>query len=198
MLVHRQPLLEQWPAQLAIFLERDPKSIGQIGAGTLKITREIDVAMIQSLAKKEGVDDLVTGYGQVIMDECHHLPAVSFERVLAEIKAHYVVGLTATPQRSDGHQPIIHMQLGPVRYKIDTKGLANQRPFEHRLVARKTEFVLPTSKSDLSIQEIYRLLAADDARNGRIIDDVLLAMEEGRSPIVLTERKDHLEPRIRS
>jgi len=192
-LVHRQPLLEQWRAQLALFLEGDPKSIGQIGAGKRKITGEIDVAMIQSLTKKEGVDDLVAEYGQVIVDECHHLPAVSYERVLTEIKGRYVVGLTATLQRRDGHHPIVHMQLGPVRYRIDAKGLAKERPFEHRLVIRETGFMLPSSESDLSIQEIYALLAADDARNDRIVDDVLLAMEEGRSPIVLTERKDHLE-----
>lgn len=116
-LVHRQPLLEQWRSQIGIFLGRDAKSIGRIGGGKRKLTGQIDVAMIQSLSRKDSVDEIVAEYGQVIIDECHHLLAVSFERVLSEVKARYVVGLTATPQRRDGHQPIIHMQIGPVRFK---------------------------------------------------------------------------------
>jgi superfamily II DNA or RNA helicase len=120
-LVHRQPLLEQWRSQIGIFLGRDAKSIGQIGGGKRKLTGEIDVAMILSLSRKDSVDDIVAEYGQVIIDECHHLPAVSFERILSEVKARYVVGLTATPQRRDGHQPIMLMQIGPVRFRADSR-----------------------------------------------------------------------------
>ena len=96
--------------------------------------------MIQSLVRRDTVNDLVASYGHVIVDECHHVPAVSFERVLSEVKASYVVGLTATPQRRDGHHPIIEMQLGPVRFTIDAKSQAARRPFEHRLIVRETEF----------------------------------------------------------
>jgi superfamily II DNA or RNA helicase len=84
----------------------------------------------------------VAGYGQVIVDECHHLPAVSFERVLASAKARYIVGLTATPQRRDGRHPITQMQLGPVRFTVNAKTQAGQRRFEHRLIVRETD--LPT------------------------------------------------------
>ena len=192
-LVHRQPLLEQWKSQLGIFLHRDAKSIGQIGGGKRKLTGQVDVAMIQSLSRKETVDDIVAKYGQVIIDECHHLPAISFERVLSEIKARYVVGLTATPQRRDGHQPIIHMQIGPIRFRADPRTQLAQHPFEHRLVIRETGFDPPEQTSDTTIQELYGLLVADEKRNELIINDVLLAMEEGRSPILLTERKNHLE-----
>ena len=115
-LVHRQPLLDQWIAQLALFLGLDARDIGQIGGGRHKPNGRLDVAMIQSLVRKESVNDLVANYGHVIVDECHHLPAVSFERVLAEVRARFVTGLTATPQRRDGHHPIIQMQLGPVRF----------------------------------------------------------------------------------
>jgi superfamily II DNA or RNA helicase len=192
-LVHRQPLLEQWRSQIGIFLDRDIKSIGQIGGGKRKPTGRIDIAMIQSLSRKACVDDVVTEYGQVIIDECHHLPAVSFERILSEIRARYVVGLTATPQRRDGHQPIIHMQIGPVRFKTDPRSQMAQRPFDHRLVVRETKFNPPRQGSDMRIQELYGLLVADQERNEQIVDDVLMAMEEGRSPILLTERKEHLE-----
>jgi superfamily II DNA or RNA helicase len=192
-LVHRQPLLEQWKSQLGIFLGRDAKSIGQIGGGKRKLTGQVDVAMIQSLSRKDSVDDIVTRYGQVIIDECHHLPAVSFERVLSEIKARYVVGLTATPQRRDGHQPITHMQIGPIRFRADPRTQLAQRPFEHRLIIRETDFDPPMQASDITVQKLYSLLVADEKRNELIINDVLLAMEEGRSPILLTERKNHLE-----
>jgi len=191
-LVHRQPLLEQWRSQIGIFLDRDMKAIGQIGAGKRKPTGQIDVAMIQSLSRKDAVDDIVTQYGQVIIDECHHLPAISFERVLSEFKSRYVVGLTATPHRRDGHQQIIHMQIGPARFKVDPHSQLARRPFDHRLVVRESGFTPPMHGSQKTIQELYGLLVADKKRNERIVDDVLLAMEECRSPILLTERKEHL------
>ncbi|HUF73220.1 MAG TPA: DEAD/DEAH box helicase family protein [Gammaproteobacteria bacterium] len=120
-LVHRKPLLEQWVAQLAMFLGIPERDIGRVGGGKRKPNGRLDVAMIQSLAHKDGVYDLVSDYGHVIVDECHHLPAVSFERVLSEAKARFLLGLTATPQRRDGHHPITEMQLGPVRYRVDVR-----------------------------------------------------------------------------
>lgn len=192
-LVHRKPLLEQWVAQLTMFLDLDPKRIGRIGGGQRELNGALDVAMIQSLVRKEKIDDLVANYGHVIVDECHHLPAVSFERVFSEVKARHVVGLTATPQRRDGHQAITEMQLGPVRFRVDAKSQAAHRPFEHQLIVRETHFRMPRNAQDPSIQEIYRALANDEVRNRRIVEDVIAAIHEGRSPILLTERKDHLE-----
>ncbi len=191
-LVHRQPLLDQWRAQLSLFLGLEPKQIGQIGAGKKTGNGQLDVAMIQSLVRKGNVQDVVAGYGQVIVDECHHLPAVSFERVLAEVKAQYVVGLTATPQRRDGHHPITAMQLGAVRFVVNPKSQAAQRPFSHTLVVRETSFKTSGEKS-ATIQELYAALAVDQGRNQLILDDVIGALEQRRSPILLTERKDHLE-----
>jgi hypothetical protein len=190
-LVHRQPLLDQWVAQLSMFLGLDEKEIGQIGGGKRKPNGRLDVAMIQSLVRQDRVEDLIETYGHVIVDECHHVPAVSFERVLSEVKARYVVGLTATPYRRDGHHPILEMQLGPVRFAVDPKGQAARRPFDHRLIVRETSFRLEGG-ADSGIQGIYAALAADEARNRLILDDVLHALEEGRSPVLLTERRDHL------
>jgi superfamily II DNA or RNA helicase len=192
-LVHRRPLLDQWRAQLSLFLGLEPQAIGQIGGGKRSANGRLDVAMIQSLVRAGKVADLVAGYGQVIVDECHHVPAVSFERVLAEVKARHVVGLTATPQRRDGQHPITEMQLGPVRFAVDTKSEAARRPFEHRLIVRETAFRLPAASRAPSIQELYAALAADKRRNELILNDVIASLEEGRSPILLTERKDHLE-----
>lgn len=192
-IVHRRPLLEQWRAQLANFLEADSSSIGQIGGGKNRRSGFIDVAMLQSLTKKGQVENLVTEYGQIIVDECHHLPAVTFEQILRRAKSRYVLGLTATPYRRDGHHPIILMQCGPVRHVISQKDQKSQRLLQHRLICRDTNFTLPSQESELSIHDIYALLVVDEVRNKLILDDLCQVLEEGRSPILLTERRDHLE-----
>jgi len=192
-LVHRKPLLDQWVAQLSLFLGLPPKGIGQIGGGKRTPTGRLDVAMLQSLVRDGTIDDVVAAYGHVIVDECHHVPAASFERVMGEVKARYVTGLTATPYRRDGHQPIIHMQCGPVRFAIDPKSEKAQRPFEHRLICRETAFRAASLGPGAGIQELYAAIAADGRRNELILNDVIGALEQGRSPILLTERRDHLE-----
>jgi superfamily II DNA or RNA helicase len=192
-LVHRLPLLDQWITQLAMFLGIEEKDIGQIGGGKRKLTGRLDVAMIQSLTRLGSVEDRVASYGQVIVDECHHIPAVSFERILSEVKARYVVGLTATLQRRDGHHPITEMQLGPVRFAIDPKSHAAHRPFEHKLIIRETAFCTDGTADQAGIQGIYAALATDDTRNSLIMSDLMRALDDGRSPILLTERRDHLE-----
>jgi len=191
-LVHRQPLLDQWVAQLSMFLGVDAKAIGRIGGGKRKPNGHLDVAMLQSLVRGDAVNDIVATYGHVIVDECHHVPAVSFERVLSSVKARYVTGLTATPQRRDGHHPIIEMQLGPVLVAIDPKSQAQRRRFTHHLIVRETQFRIASDERQTPIQDLYRALVADASRNQLIVNDVLNALEEGRSPILLTERRDHL------
>lgn len=195
-IVHRRQLLDQWIDTLSQFLGVPPKEIGQIGGGKRKPTGNIDVAMMQSLIKKGIVDDLVGEYGYLIADECHHISAVSFEQVVRQSKARYVTGLSATVVRKDGHHPIIFMQCGPVRYRVDDRKQAEKRPFEHKVILRPTSFRLPLhlqNETSPSIQEIYTLLAQDDERNRLIIDDVIAAVGAGRCPVLLTERREHLE-----
>lgn len=191
-LVHRQPLMEQWVARLASFLGMNENDIGRLGGGRKRPNGRLDVATIQSVVRKDRVADLVAEYGQVIVDECHHIPAVSFERVLSEIKARHVIGLTATPRRRDGLHPILEMQLGPQRVTVDAQTQAAERPFDHRVIARATAFRLPDGWEQAGIQDIYGQLASDAARNDLILNDVIAAVDEGRSPLLLTERKDHL------
>ena len=190
-LVHRRQLMDQWCERLAAFLDLPPAAIGVIGGGRTRPTGAIDVAVIQSLNKKGVVADLVADYGQVIVDECHHLSAFRFEQVLRQVRAKYVVGLTATPVRRDGHQPIITMQCGPIRYRTDARSQAAARPFEHRVVVRDTAFSMPAADIEPGIQAIYSALAADSARNALIVADVLAVAAAGRSPLVLTERTEH-------
>ena len=195
-LVHRKQILEQWIARLQTFLEIAHIKIGQIGGGKRKPTGQIDVALIQSLVHKGEVDDCVADYGQLIIDECHHLSAVSFEAVARQCKAKYVLGLTATPIRKDGQQPIIFMQCGPIRYHVDARKQAQKRPFRHFVMPRHTEFRLPVNLTEqyerLPIQTVYAELANNGVRNEMIVNDVVFALKDGRSPIILTERKEHV------
>lgn len=194
-ILHRRQLMDQWVDSLQSFLGLAKKEIGQIGGGKHKITGVVDVAMIQSLVDKGTVNDLVENYGQIIVDECHHISAVSFEQVIRQAKARYITGLSATVTRQDGHHPIIFMQCGPVRYRVDDRQQAASRTFDHKVIVRNTEFRLPVQSDDKpqpGIQEVYGMLAMDPVRNQMIIDDVVEAIQAGRSPVLLTERREHL------
>jgi len=192
-LVHRRQLLDQWRERLAAFLNLPIKSIGQIGGGRRRASGIIDVAVIQSLNRKQVVDDLVANYGHVIVDECHHLSAVSFEQVLRQVKARYITGLTATPQRKDGHHPIIVMQCGPIRHRVDAKAQALARPFNHFVIPRPTNFRLPPSTEKPEMHELYAALADNKARNDLICVDLMRSVKAGRSPILLTERTSQVD-----
>jgi superfamily II DNA or RNA helicase/very-short-patch-repair endonuclease len=195
-LVHRQQLLDQWIERLAAFLGIPAKSIGRIGGGRRRPTGLLDVAVIQSLTRKGVVDDRVAGYGQVIIDECHHLSAQSFERVARQAKARFVLGLSATVARKDGHHPIIFMQCGPVRHRVNARAQAATRPFEHFVLVQPTAFLpkrSPDSDKRVEFQVLYQELVDDDLRTGRICDDVIESVRDGRSPLVLTERNGHLD-----
>jgi superfamily II DNA or RNA helicase len=193
--VHRRQLMDQWLERIAMFLQIDKKEIGKIGGGKRKPTGIIDVAIIQSLSKQQQVDDLVADYGQVIFDECHHLSAVSFESVAKACKAKYVLGLSATLTRKDGHHPIVYMQCGPIRYKVDAKKQALARPFDHRVVQRQTGFQLSGAESQdeqPTIQKVYATLIKDEKRNAMVISDLKQLLKRKRSPLILTERKAHV------
>ncbi len=154
---------------------------------------------MQSLSKEDEVKDFVQDYGMVIVDECHHIPAFSFERILKNVQAKYVYGLTATPFRLDGHHPIIFMQCGPVRYKVDAKEQLKQSTFDYYVVPRFTSFRIPVEKESvlsqkqLSIQQLYSELIKNETRNQLIVDDIIKNFESGRNSLVLTERTTHVE-----
>ena len=195
-IVHRRQLLDQWIEALSHFLGIAPEEIGQIGGGKRAPFGKIDIAMVQSLSKKSIVDDIVGQYGHLIVDECHHISAVRFELVVRQSKARYLTGLSATVTRKDGHHPIIFMQCGPVRYRVDDRKQAEKRPFDHKVIIRRTNFILSPHLQNMtlqSIQEMYTLLVQDDERNRFIIQDVIAAVGAGRSPVLLTERREHID-----
>lgn len=195
-LVHRRQLLDQWLDRLSAFLEVPRSSIGRIGGGLSKPTGRLDVAIIQSLIRKGVVDDRVGDYGHVIVDECHHLSAHSFEQVVRRAKARFVLGLSATVTRKDGHHPIIFMQCGPIRHRVDARAQAALRPFRHSVIVRPTGFAHGLAESPdkrMEFQALYAALVQDESRNRMILDDVINVVRAGRSPLVLTERHEHLE-----
>ena len=150
---------------------------------------------MQSLVRKGVVSDQIATYGHLVVDECHHLSARSFELVARRAKARYVCGLSATVTRKDGHHPIIFMQCGPVRYRVDARQQAAARPFTHEVFVRPTGFRAPdlsTTTRRAEFQGLYDALAGDASRNQMICSDVVSAVRQGRSPLVLTERTEHL------
>jgi superfamily II DNA or RNA helicase len=149
--------------------------------------------MVQSLARHGALEQLLGRYGHVIVDECHHVPAVTTERVLRSAPARYVTGLTATPKRRDGHHPVIAMQCGPIRHTIGRDAARALQPLTRSVVHRETDFDPRTLPRDPHIQEVFGALATDDRRTAMIAQDARALSERGRHPIVLTERREHLE-----
>ncbi len=193
-LVHRRELMEQWKERLQTFLDLPKGAVGVIGGGKDKRTGMVDIAVIQSLNRKGNVNEVIAEYGNIIVDECHHLSAFSFEQVLMKATARYVLGLTATLKRQDGQEPIVTMQLGPVRMKIDARMLSGSRGFSLTVIPRYTTFAMqPEHASNPGIQEIYQYLVRDEERNTMIFDDLLKCLDEGRSPLLLVERTAHAE-----
>ncbi len=187
-LVHRTELLKQWQERLQAFLGVGKGVVGTIGGGKSKPTGKIDIAVMQSVSRQGEVNPLVENYGHVIVDECHHVGAVSFDAILKRTKAKYVLGLTATPVRRDGQQPIIFMQCGPIRYTA-AKPAGAPHDLEVLPRSRFTRIDLPT---DAGIQDVFRHLANDQTRTEAIAAEVRDAIGQGRKVLVLTERTEHL------
>lgn len=206
-LVHTKALLEQWKSRLEEFLDIDyveedtshkrGRKVAFSPFGTLdsngnRLHTMVDVALIQSCFDDDEVKLFTRDYGMVLVDECHHVSAVNFERVLKCCNARYVYGLTATPIRKDGHQPIIFMQCGPIRYSADAKMLMASQTFERLLIPRFTSYRELTDEKAMYVQILQRI-ADDDYRNQLIVADVCKALNDGRSPIILTSLTSHVE-----
>lgn len=208
-LVHLQTLCNQWKKALEQFLDIDEvlpepvnkrgrkgtnSVIGLIGSGKNTSTGIIDIALVQSLVRGNEVDGIVKNYGMVIVDECHHASSLNYEKVLGETNARYIYGLTATPKRQDGQHPVAFMQCGPIRLSVNAKEQAEKRPFEHFVIPCFTKFRKPLTinEHDWHISKIYASIAEDEFRNQQIATDVKEVVIKGRTPIILTQRKEHV------
>lgn len=206
-LVHSKALLLQWHERLSEFLDIDfvepenPKRqgrkkvfspIGCLDSTSNTLHGIIDIALMQSCFCEGEVKSFIQEYGMVIVDECHHVSSITFENVLKHVRAHYVYGLTATPIRKDGLQPIIFMQCGPIRFSADAKTQIQKQTFRRYLVPRFTSYRHITGEKQ-SFTALSQSLAESEARNALIVDDVSNAVISGRTPIILTSRTSHVE-----
>ncbi|MBF1630908.1 MAG: DEAD/DEAH box helicase family protein, partial [Prevotella sp.] len=205
-LVHSKALLKQWHDRLTEFLNIDyPQHEEKNKRGRRKVFSPIgcfdssgntlhgiiDIALIQSCLDEDGVKPFVQDYGLVIVDECHHVSSITFEQVLMSIKTHTIYGLTATPIRKDGHQPIIFMQCGPIRFSTDVKSQIAKQSFDRFLIPRFTSYN-SILEDRLSIATLYKYLSEDEIRNNLIVEDICKAVNTGRTPIILTNRTAHV------
>lgn len=208
-LVHRTQLMTQWKERLEQFLtirealppkpkrrgrQKKREIVGLYGANRDTRGGIIDIAMLQSMGDADAIKPWIGDYGLVIVDECHHVPAVSFEQVMKAVRSKYAYGLTATPKRQDGHHPILHMYLGPIRYRVDAKQQAMRRPFSHVMIPRFTgaRFRIDEDSKAPAIVQYYDQIMCDDLRNDSIIEDVLECAREGRNCLILSERTEHV------
>jgi superfamily II DNA or RNA helicase len=180
--------MKQWQERLKTFLAPTDNLIGTIGGGKSRPTGVIDIAVMQSLSRQGEVDPLVENYGHIIVDECHHVGAVSFDAILRRAKAKFVLGLTATPFRRDGQQPIIFMQCGPIRHTATQPAGA---PSDLEVMPRSL-FAPMDLSADAGIQDVFRHLANDQVRTRIIADEIRSAVDQGRKILVLTERAEHI------
>lgn len=188
-LVHRTELLKQWQERLLTFLGVGKGVIGAIGGGKSKPTGKIDIAVMQSLSRKGEIPSLVENYGHIIIDECHHVGATSFEAILKRVKAKWVLGLTATPIRRDGQQPIIFMQCGTIRH---TASQPEGAPHDLRVIPHTLHKRIDIPQ-EAGIQDVFRHLANDTERTAAIASEIAEAFKQGRKILALTERTEHLD-----
>ena len=208
-LVHRTQLMTQWKERLEQFLtirealpplpkrrgrQKKRELVGLYGANRDTRGGIIDIAMLQSMGDADDIKPWIGDYGMVIVDECHHVPAVSFEQVMKAVRSKYAYGLTATPKRQDGHHPILHMYLGPIRCHVDARQQALRRPFSHVMIPRftGTRFAIDEDSMAPAIVQYYDQIMRDNLRNDLIVQDVLESVREGRNCLILSERTDHV------
>ncbi len=190
-LVHRQPLLDQWKERISTFLKIPIKEIGTLSGSKKKMTGQVDIGMLQSISRMEDFSEIANKYSQIIIDECHHIPAVSFEAILKQLPARYVLGLSATPYRKDGLEKIMFLQCGPIRFEMDPLQTSN---LVKEVTIHETSLVFP---EELGRQPPYHVLihhlVSNESRNRLISSKVSKALDQNRFPLLVSDRKDHLD-----
>ena len=191
-IVNSLALLEQWKKSIEEFTN---VKVGTLHSGKNKLLGIVDVALIQSLIEKKSskVKDIDQKYGMIIVDECHHISAFSYEKVIKSFDSKFVYGLTATPKRRDGLEKIIFMQCGKILYSTTAKQMNKNQKFSHYLIPRFTTFHSINDVKDKNINQYYFELVENQARNEMIVADVKSAIEVGKTPLILSDRISHLE-----
>lgn len=185
-------LIKQWEERLKFFLNIN--DVGQIGGGKNKVTNRVDIASIKTIYNNGKFNDIVKNYGMIIIDECHHSSAYTYESALNTVNAKYVYGVSATPEKENGHTPIINMQCGNIRYKVDLKEFNKNLNLSMKVYPKKLHLnFVDKNIIDYSLNEIYSFISKDVIRNSIVIKDIEKEFNEGKNILVLTERIEHLE-----
>ena len=186
-LVNKLQLLNQWKDRIKEFL--NVEEVGEISSKKKNITNVIDVASIKSLWNNGEVLDIAKNYGMIIIDECHHTAAYTFEQAINTGNARYVYGISATPERENGHTPIIKMQCGDIRYKVDSLKFNKELNIPMKVIVKKSHLNFTNPNVDnYELNEINDLIAKDVIRSENIIKDIKKEYENGKNILVLTER----------
>ncbi|MGB4587503.1 MAG: DEAD/DEAH box helicase family protein [Rectinemataceae bacterium] len=172
-LVHRRELQQQWKERLNTFLTLEAPGVGTIGGGANRPSGIVDIAVLQSLVRRENLRSFLETYGQIIIDECHHVSAISFEQVMKQCSSRYIMGLSATPIRRDGLAPIIFMQCGPIRYSGARSAILAQD-----MEVRLSSLACPAIPEESSIQSLFKVLSQDESRNISVCTDIINAFKE--------------------
>ena len=179
-IVNKNLLLDQWIDRFtSYFNDLDKKDIGYLGKGKNKLNGKLDIATMQSLKNNP---ELIKEYSFVIVDECHHIPAVTFENIIKEFKGKYILGLSATPMRKDGMDPILFQQLGNIAYEVKKK-----KSYNNKVKIVRTDF---TSEVD-NFTELMGEIIINTDRNNLIVEQILKYKK--RKILLLSDRIEHIE-----
>lgn len=192
-LVHREQLLNQWIERIESFLGIPKTEIGQISGRKKKVGKQITVAMMQSLIKMITIDDLTNQFGTIIVDECHHIPAKTFRELIVKFNPYYLYGLTATPKRKYNDEKLIYFYIGDIIAEIDPNKEKSTAARAITLHIKQTDLSVPFDYKIDEFETVSKILIFDSSRNNLIAEDILDQVKEGRKPLVLTERREHVE-----
>ncbi len=193
-ITHRKQIADQWMERIETFLGIPKNEIGKIGQGKTKIGKQITVAMIQSLSKeleKPDVVKLLTAFGTIILDECHHIPAETFRNTISKLQTYYLYGLTATPFRKYNDSKLIFIHLGEVISEIKSNEISTSK--KPKIIIRNTELDVPFNSKTDKFETLSKILVHDSTRNKTILEDVINELKSDKKIIIVTERKDHID-----
>jgi|WetSurMetagenome_2_1015567.scaffolds.fasta_scaffold02025_10 superfamily II DNA or RNA helicase len=202
-LVHKKQIFNQWLQRIENFMNIPQREIGQICANKKTVGNKITVAMIQTLSKSENfVEELeLNNIGLVLVDECHHIPAKTFRRIITKLNPYYLYGLTATPKRKNNDEKLIYIFLGKILHMVDKNfSIADQseeskleKKFETKIIIKNTEIEVPFKVKIDNFQILSKIITFDSSRNKLIVEDVAKEADKGNKCLILTERKEHVE-----
>ncbi len=192
-LVHRKQLADQWVERIESFLGIPKKDIGRIGQGKSKPGKHITVAMIQSMEKaiqSTEQSELCNSFGTIIIDECHHVPADTYQRVISKLNSYYMYGLTATPFRKYNDGKLIFIHLGEIIHEVKSPEVQNQKGTQ--IIIRDTDLFVPFNTKTDQFETLFKILIHDSTRNQLILNDVVSQLNIGKKAVIITERKEHI------